>query len=74
MRLEPGLYTTINKGILVCPDDTQTPKNPTPVLTPPANDDNDDDKKMPTYSEWRYMKNMTESTSIYVQIWAFPYI
>ena len=44
MRLEPGFCTAINKGILVCPDDTQTPKNLTPFLTPPANDDDDDEE------------------------------
>ena len=41
MSLEPGFCTALNKGMLVCPDDVSIPKNFTPFLTPPVNDDDD---------------------------------
>jgi hypothetical protein len=41
MTLEPGFCTALNKGILVCPNDTLTPRNLTPFLTPPQNDDDE---------------------------------
>ena len=43
MSLENGICTTPNKGILVSPDDTSTPKNFTPFLTPPVGDDDEDE-------------------------------
>ena len=41
MKLEPGLYSALNKGIFVCPDDTSAPKNFTPFFTPQVSDDDD---------------------------------
>ena len=41
MTLEPGMCISLNKGILVSPDDVNTPKNLTPFLTPPVKDDED---------------------------------
>jgi len=41
MCLEPGFCTALNKGMFVCPDDVDTPKNFTAFLTPPVNDDED---------------------------------
>ena len=43
MSLEPGFCTALNKGMLVCPDDTSTPTNFTSFLTPPVNDDEDEE-------------------------------
>ena len=44
MTLETGLCTTLNKGILIGPDDANTPKNLTPFLTPPVKDDEDSEE------------------------------
>ena len=43
MSLEPGFCTALNKGMLVCPDDTSTPMNFTSFLTPPVNNDEDEE-------------------------------
>ena len=41
MQFATGFCTALNKGILTCPDDASTPKNFTPFLTPPVDDDAD---------------------------------
>ena len=41
VRLEPGLCSALNKGILIHADDTTAPKHFTPFLTPPISDDED---------------------------------
>ena len=41
MSLESGFHTTLNKGILVSPDDASTPKHFTPFITPPVSDDDE---------------------------------
>ena len=38
VSFEPGFCTALNKGMLVCPDDTMTPRNFTTFLTPPMKD------------------------------------
>ena len=43
MNLEPGFCIDLYKGMLVCPDDINTPKNFTPFLTHLVNDDDDED-------------------------------
>ena len=43
MSLEPGFCTALNKGMIVCPDDVGTPTNFTAFLTPPVNDDDEDE-------------------------------
>ena len=43
MSLEPGFCTALNKGMLASPDDTSTPTNFTSFLTPPVNDDEDEE-------------------------------
>ena len=44
MSLEPGFCTALNKGILASPDDASTLKNFTPFLTPPVENDGEDEK------------------------------
>ena len=44
MRLEPGFCGAQKKCILVCPDDSATPKDLTPFLTPPVNNDGKENK------------------------------
>ena len=39
VSFEPGFCTAINKGMLISPNDTATPKNFTPFFTPPMKDD-----------------------------------
>lgn len=39
VKLEPGLCSALNKGILIHADDTTSPKHFTPFLTPPISDD-----------------------------------
>ena len=41
MKFATGFCTALNKGILTCPDDASTPKNFTPFLTPPVDDNAD---------------------------------
>ena len=41
MQFATGFCTALNKGILTCPGDASTPKNFTPFLTPPVDDDID---------------------------------
>ena len=41
IQLEPGLCSSINKGIFVHADDTTAPKHFTSFLTPPINDDDE---------------------------------
>ena len=48
MTLEPGLYTALNKGILVSSDDSSMPKSFTILLTPPVKD-HKDIKRVPTF-------------------------
>ena len=43
VRFEPGFCTALNKEILVCLDDTRTPKNFTAFFTPPMKDNIDED-------------------------------
>jgi hypothetical protein len=45
MSLETGFCSALNKGILVCPDDTQAPKNFSPFLTPPVRDNTEEEEK-----------------------------
>ena len=44
MSLEPGFCTALNKGMLVCPDDTTTPKKFRAFLTSPVNDNKETDE------------------------------
>lgn len=39
VKVELGLYSTLNKGIFIHADDTSTPRNFTPFQTPPVSDD-----------------------------------
>ena len=39
VKLEPGLCSSLNKGIFIHADDTTAPKHFTPFLTPPISDD-----------------------------------
>ena len=39
VSFEPGLCSAINKGIFVHSDNSSSPKNFSPFLTPPVNDD-----------------------------------
>ena len=43
ISLELGFCTALNKGMLVCPDDTSTLTNFTSFLAPPVNDDEDEE-------------------------------
>ena len=45
MALETGLCTALNKGILACPDDTNTPRNFTAFLCPPTSDNEEEEEK-----------------------------
>ena len=44
MRLELSFCTALNKGVLVCPDNSTTSRNLTPVLTSPTKDEDDEDE------------------------------
>jgi len=43
VSFEPGFCTALNKDMLVCPDDTATPRNVAAFLTPPMKDIDEDE-------------------------------